>query len=360
MNPSEQPRPAARGDDPDGHRAAWDAAEARARVGRWDWDLDNGRISWSPNMYRLLGYEPGEFAPTIERVLDRVHPSDRPQVEAELDPAVRTADPLELRVVLPDGSVRHLYSAPGRDGTRTHRRMVGIVRDVTELRLAEREAALHGRVACALAEWQDFRSGGERMLAEVAGTLSMPRATLLLAEEGSLVPRATWSENGAGSGGEAAAGAVRIASEQLAAEARERRRTVLAPAGSPGSARGEAMMPALAIAATDEEQVAAVIVLYDHGPPARDARLVSALEQVGRTIGAFLGRRAGALGVPLTPRETEVLRLAARGLSGSEIAEELQLSSATVKTHLAHTYAKIGASNRVAAVAYALREGLIE
>jgi len=71
-------------------------------------------------------------------------------------------------------------------------------------------------------------------------------------------------------------------------------------------------------------------------------------------------RRAGALRSGLTARETEVLTLAAQGLEGPAIAEALSLSGATIKTHLANAYAKIGVSNRVAAVAYALRAGLIE
>ena len=56
----------------------------------------------------------------------------------------------------------------------------------------------------------------------------------------------------------------------------------------------------------------------------------------------------------LTPRESEVLTLAARGFSGPEIAEELVLSRATVKTHLANIYEKLGVPNRAAAVAKAI------
>jgi DNA-binding NarL/FixJ family response regulator len=66
------------------------------------------------------------------------------------------------------------------------------------------------------------------------------------------------------------------------------------------------------------------------------------------------------LTTPLTPRELEVLTLAAQGLTGPEIAERLLLSAATIKTHLENLYAKMGVSSRVAAVAYALREGLID
>ncbi len=55
-------------------------------------------------------------------------------------------------------------------------------------------------------------------------------------------------------------------------------------------------------------------------------------------------------------RETEVLVLAARGLSNDQIAEELNLAPATVKRHLANVYAKIGVGSRSEAVRMALME----
>jgi DNA-binding NarL/FixJ family response regulator len=60
----------------------------------------------------------------------------------------------------------------------------------------------------------------------------------------------------------------------------------------------------------------------------------------------------------LTARETEVLRLIARGLSNPEIAGKLFISEATVKTHINNTFAKIGARHRAEAVRYAYRKGI--
>jgi two-component system, NarL family, nitrate/nitrite response regulator NarL len=62
----------------------------------------------------------------------------------------------------------------------------------------------------------------------------------------------------------------------------------------------------------------------------------------------------------LTPREREVLVLTADGLSAPEIAERLQLGAATVRSHLQNLYEKLGVSDRAAAVATALRRGLLE
>jgi two-component system, NarL family, nitrate/nitrite response regulator NarL len=62
----------------------------------------------------------------------------------------------------------------------------------------------------------------------------------------------------------------------------------------------------------------------------------------------------------LTDREREILRMIAAGKSLPEIAKELFLGVTTVKTHVQHTYEKLGVSDRAAAVAEAMRRRLIE
>ena len=61
---------------------------------------------------------------------------------------------------------------------------------------------------------------------------------------------------------------------------------------------------------------------------------------------------------PLTPRELEVLRLIARGMSNQEISDELVVSEATVRTHVSNILSKLHLASRTQAALYALREGL--
>lgn len=86
-------------------------------------------------------------------------------------------------------------------------------------------------------------------------------------------------------------------------------------------------------------------------------------EVTRQLVGTYASRISPPASTPddgvLTPRELEVLRLIASGLSNSEIAAALVISHETVKTYVSRILAKLGLRDRVQAVVYAYRRGLV-
>lgn len=91
---------------------------------------------------------------------------------------------------------------------------------------------------------------------------------------------------------------------------------------------------------------------------AADGRTVLSPAVASRLVSAVRTPRAPG-NEPLSARERQVLALVARGTSNREIARELFISEATVKTHLTHLYAKLGVNDRAAAVATAYQRGIL-
>lgn len=102
---------------------------------------------------------------------------------------------------------------------------------------------------------------------------------------------------------------------------------------------------------------------------APEAELLAAIRSVAsgevvlapRVAALLVGRvaRSQTPGVTLSPRESEVLRLVAAGRSNREVAAELFLGEATVKTHLQHVFSKLDVDDRTHAVTRAMELGLI-
>jgi two-component system nitrate/nitrite response regulator NarL len=104
----------------------------------------------------------------------------------------------------------------------------------------------------------------------------------------------------------------------------------------------------------DRDAVLDAIAAVARGEDRVEAGLQGALFAELRAHAADDGRPA------LTPRELEILRLIADGLTAPAIGRRLYLATATVKSHQARMYEKLGVSDRAAAVAEAMRRGLLE
>jgi two-component system cell cycle sensor histidine kinase/response regulator CckA len=151
-------------------RAAQDLVEEMAQIGSYEWNLDGSPPVWSRQLYRLLGYQPGEVPASIEAFQRVLHPDDVIEVMATLEKAVAIGQnlPMIYRVQWPNGEIRHVSanSRFERDAEGKPSRMVGTLMDVTDRVLAEESLRTSNatlQAALSLAEigsWSfDLRNG---------------------------------------------------------------------------------------------------------------------------------------------------------------------------------------------------------
>ena len=118
-------------------------AQRVAGIGSFEWDLREGNLWWSEEMYRVLGQEPGAEGPRVEWFLEQVHSDDRDYLTAMVRAWRFAEEPagFECRLVRPDGSIRHVRAQArlerGADGE--PERVLGTVQDVTEARELEHQ-----------------------------------------------------------------------------------------------------------------------------------------------------------------------------------------------------------------------------
>ena len=122
--------------------------------GTYEWDLAGGSVSWSPEMYRIHGLDAGGFDGNPDSYPELVHDGDRHRVEEIMGYLAGggVPRPVEYRIRRPDGEVRHLLGTiqiVHREGGRPVR-IVGTVRDVTELRGRARTGGDPERASAAL------------------------------------------------------------------------------------------------------------------------------------------------------------------------------------------------------------------
>ena len=113
------------------------AAQTLSRTGSFCWNVSTGAILWSPVTYAIFQFDES-LAPTPDQIYGRVHPDDRSSVEDVVARAVRESADLdfELRILLPDGSVRHLHCRARAVADDGPLEFIGAISDVTESRLA--------------------------------------------------------------------------------------------------------------------------------------------------------------------------------------------------------------------------------
>jgi PAS domain S-box-containing protein len=115
-----------------------------AHAGSWDWNLATGELSWSDELYRLLGFEPGACRPTLEAWLANLHPGDQSRVRADLEDAAdgNTAQvESEYRVRTPDGLIRWVLAKGSifKRDSGAPARLLGVVIEITERKRLEEQ-----------------------------------------------------------------------------------------------------------------------------------------------------------------------------------------------------------------------------
>jgi len=126
--------------------------EARriARQGDWEWDVTTGALTWSTEVYRILGRSPESFTPSFESFLTCVHGDDRESLKELVAGVLEGGEPLatDFRAIHPDGATRwvHTEAEVYRHEDGRSLRILGIVSDVTEIREAEARARNLARI----------------------------------------------------------------------------------------------------------------------------------------------------------------------------------------------------------------------
>jgi PAS domain S-box-containing protein len=157
-------------------------AQRLSQTGSFGWDLSRREIYWwSEETYRIFGLDP-QSKPTLDFVIDRTHPDDRAHVRHIIEriPIERSEFATEHRLLMPDGSVKHIRAvAHPMTGDNPERAMfVGAVIDITDRKHAEEERERLHKLEADLARINRLTMMGE-LAASLAHEIQHPIGTAI-------------------------------------------------------------------------------------------------------------------------------------------------------------------------------------
>ncbi len=121
--------------------ARLEAIQAQAHIGSWEYDSETRQITWSREMYRLTGLDPAQTRPSVDDVLELVHPDDRAALRSGVTSAPDKARAVQVRSNPARGPVRWfditMEAVKNASGQGTS--VVGTQQDITERKRAEQE-----------------------------------------------------------------------------------------------------------------------------------------------------------------------------------------------------------------------------
>lgn len=116
-------------------------AQEIARLGSWAYDPETGDVVWSAELFKILGYDPNSFQPTMQRLFDAVHPADKEEAVRSFETFLKekTRYTSEVRIERPDNQVVYVQCF-GESMDRDQKIIfTGAVLDITERKKAEFE-----------------------------------------------------------------------------------------------------------------------------------------------------------------------------------------------------------------------------
>ena len=117
-------------------------AQKIAGMGSWEWDITHGKISWSEQLYNVLGLQTGHLEPSFKAFIECVHPDERVDIRQLIARSIRIVQPFskDFRIIRPDGEMRWVHGeGQTRPGDERHREWFGTIQDITERKQAENQ-----------------------------------------------------------------------------------------------------------------------------------------------------------------------------------------------------------------------------
>jgi len=118
-------------------------AQRITHIGSWCWDINNGKLTWSDETFRIFGREPGSINATYESFLAHIHTKDRSRVVAAFNDALAHQCDYDLsyRVIRPNGDIRTVHARGDlqHDSNGKATQLIGTIHDITEQAQAEQK-----------------------------------------------------------------------------------------------------------------------------------------------------------------------------------------------------------------------------
>src|SRR5215469_12112241 len=115
-------------------------AQRLSHTGSFGWSVSSGEVVWSDETFRIFDWDPASFKPSVDSIVQRIHPEDVARVGQEFNRAAKHGLHLDIehRLLMPDGSVKYVRAVghPVKDSS-DQPEFVGAVMDVTASKKAE-------------------------------------------------------------------------------------------------------------------------------------------------------------------------------------------------------------------------------